>query len=378
MAQAWESPADNLIKAAQEDLNNYEKQAESLTPSKKPAITRILRMLPATEGRLKESENPEHPSWKETRKRLNDLNQRLNDLLAGKQADKPAASDPAASPDSEKDRFALDAQRDEDERNLRWLEKLLTNTRGTFDNLDPMTLQNPSEREYASKKLNEMSQVVKKFHNPEKPAIKAVIARVEALHASTQKAFVDAELKGKELEIAKKEAEIKKVAAEKQRQAEEKAAKASAPQDADKKMQAVQKLKEAGSAMPGDSQLAAEPMPEDAYQGSDKAELLELAQSKWNAQHADKKILAKGIAMRKWDRKTVWREDSLDPTKKYKVDFSSIQVWVITKTDEKVATQYTVEISKDHMKNDAFKVYVPEDLNSSGIFKTHMLLQNVK
>lgn len=82
--------------------------------------------------------------------------------------------------------------------------------------------------------------------------------------------------------------------------------------------------------------------------------------------------------MRKWDRKTVWREQPLEPTKKYKVDFSSIQAWVITKTDEKVATKYIVEISKDHMKNDEFKVYVPEDLNSSGIFKTHMLLKNVK
>ncbi|PKL46412.1 MAG: hypothetical protein CVV42_16625 [Candidatus Riflebacteria bacterium HGW-Riflebacteria-2] len=170
----------------------------------------------------------------------------------------------------------------------------------------------------------------------------------------------------------------KKGAAVKQQQVNEKTAKPSPDDEANKKLQAIQKMKDAGSAIPGDSQLAAEPMPENAYQGGDKAQLLEMAQSKWLAKHPNKPVLAKGIAMRKWDRKTAWREESLDPRKKYKVDFSSIQVWVISKTDDKVATQYIVEISKDHMKNDAFKVYVPEDLNSSGIFKTHMLLSNVK
>jgi len=171
---------------------------------------------------------------------------------------------------------------------------------------------------------------------------------------------------------------LKKGAAIKQQQSKEEAVKSSAQNEADKKTQAIQKMKDAGSAMPGESQLAAEPMPEDAYQGSDKAQLLQMAQSKWNAAHPDKPLLAKGIAMSKWDRKTTWREESLDPNKKYKVDFSSIQVWVIAKTDERVATQYIVEISKDHMKKDEFKVYVPEDLQSSGIFKTHMLLSNVK
>lgn len=177
---------------------------------------------------------------------------------------------------------------------------------------------------------------------------------------------------------ADKEAAMKKMGILKQQQVKEKAAKPMPQDQANKKLQAIQKMKDASSAMPGESQLAAEPMPEDAYKGGDKAQLLELAEKKWNAKHPDKKILAKGIAMRKWDRKTVWREQPLEPTKKYKVDFSSIQAWVITKTDDKVATQYIVEISKDHMKKDEFKVYVPEDLNSSGIFKTHMLLKNVK
>jgi len=144
------------------------------------------------------------------------------------------------------------------------------------------------------------------------------------------------------------------------------------------KLKAIKKMEADKSAIPSDDKLAAEPMPADAYRGSDKAQILQLAESKWNAKHPNKKILAKGIAMKKWDRKTVWRRESLNPNKKYKVDFSEIQVWVITKTDEKVATQYIVEVSKDHTKNDKYKVYVPEDLNSSGIFKTHMLVKNVK
>jgi len=177
---------------------------------------------------------------------------------------------------------------------------------------------------------------------------------------------------------ADKAAALKKLGVMKQKQVEKNVEKTTPEDQANAKLQAIQKMKDAGSAIPGESQLAAEPMPENVYQGGDKAQLLEMAQSRWNEKHPDKPVLAKGIAMRKWDRKTTWREESLDPTKKYKVDFSSIQVWVITKTDERVATQYIVEISKDHMKNDAFKVYVPEDLSSSGIFKTHMLLSNVK
>jgi hypothetical protein len=179
-------------------------------------------------------------------------------------------------------------------------------------------------------------------------------------------------------DAAQKAAALKKLGVLKQGQVEKKTYKSSPKGEANKKLQAIQKMKDAKSALPSESQLAAEPMPEDAYQGSDKAQLLELAEQKWNAQHPDKKILAKGIAMRKWDRKTVWREKPLEPTKKYKVDFSSIQAWVIAKTDDRIATQYIVEISKDHMNKDKFKVYVPKDLKSSGIFKTHMLLKNVK
>jgi len=376
IAHAWEVPADDMIKVAQEDMARYEQQAESLTPSKKPAIKRILQMLPAIEGRLKESQNQDHPSWKETRKRFDDLSQRLNDLLAGKQLSSSDVSGAAA--DTDKDRFAADARKGEDENNLRWLEKLFTNSRNTFENPDPMTFQDPKEREYANKKLDEMSKTIEKFHNRETPEVKAAIARFETLRADTQKAFVAAELKAQEIIEAQKEAEKQKLAAEKQRQIDENAAKAAAQDESDKKMHAIIKQKEAAAAGPSDSQIAAEPMPEDAYNGSDKAELLQMAQTKWNASHPDKAILATGIAMRKWDRKTTWREQPLEPTKKYKVDFSSIQVWVIVKTDERIATQYIVEISKDHMKNDEFKVYVPEDLQSGGIFKTPMLLEKVR
>jgi hypothetical protein len=181
-----------------------------------------------------------------------------------------------------------------------------------------------------------------------------------------------------QMDAAAKKAQMLKMKATKQAPTQQKPAKPTPQDQANAKLKALDKMKAAQSAMPNESQLAAEPMPEDVYGGSDKAELLSLAESKWNAAHPDKKVLAKGISMRKWDRKTVWRKESLDPTKKYKVDFSEIQAWVITKTDERVATKYIVEISKDHTKGDALKVYVPEDLNSSGIFKTHMLLENVK
>ncbi|MCK5683888.1 hypothetical protein KAJ27_07200 [bacterium] len=122
--------------------------------------------------------------------------------------------------------------------------------------------------------------------------------------------------------------------------------------------------------------LESQKMPEDKYSGNDKQEILTQAVEKWENKYSSLKVLSKGISMRKWDRKTEWRKESLDPTKKYKVDFSEIQVWILVKTSEEIASSYIVELSKDHMKNDTFKVYVP-DINGN-VFKTDMLLKNVK
>ena len=125
-----------------------------------------------------------------------------------------------------------------------------------------------------------------------------------------------------------------------------------------------------------ESILASTGMPADTYPGGDKQEILSLAVEEWNKKHSDKGLLAKGISMPNWERKTEWRYKSVDGTR-YKVDRSYLQVWVIIKTNDRLATQYFIELSKNHMQGDAITINVPANLQGD-VFKTEMLLKNVK
>ncbi|PCJ56696.1 MAG: hypothetical protein COA79_17995, partial [Planctomycetota bacterium] len=82
-------PADGMIKAAQNDLAKYEKQAKGIAPGNKNSVNRITRFLPMIKGRLASSKNKTDPSWVQTNKRLEVLIATLAALKDGKKA--PAA-----------------------------------------------------------------------------------------------------------------------------------------------------------------------------------------------------------------------------------------------------------------------------------------------
>ena len=125
-----------------------------------------------------------------------------------------------------------------------------------------------------------------------------------------------------------------------------------------------------------ESILAATGMPADAYSGGDKQKIIALAGKEWKKKHPDKGLLASGISMPNWERRTEWRYKSVDGSR-YKVDRSYLQVWVIVKTSERIATQYFIELSKNHLQGDAITLNVPANLQGD-VFKTEMLLKNVK
>ena len=125
-----------------------------------------------------------------------------------------------------------------------------------------------------------------------------------------------------------------------------------------------------------ESILAATKMPANAYSGGDKEQIISLAVKEWNKKHSDKALLAKGISMPNWERRTEWRYKSGGGTR-YKVDRSYLQVWVITKTSDTIATQYFIELSKNHMQGDKITLNAPKNLQGD-VFKTEMLLKNVK
>ena len=125
-----------------------------------------------------------------------------------------------------------------------------------------------------------------------------------------------------------------------------------------------------------ESILAATKMPSNAYSGGDKQQIISLAVKEWNNKHPDKALLAKGVSMPNWERRTEWRYKSGGGAR-YKVDRSYLQVWVITKTNDTIATQYFIELSKNHMQGDEITLNAPTNLQGD-VFKTQMLLKNVK
>lgn len=125
-----------------------------------------------------------------------------------------------------------------------------------------------------------------------------------------------------------------------------------------------------------ESILEATKMPADVYSGSDKNKIINLAVSEWNKKHPNKAVLARGISMPNWERRTEWRYHSVNGTH-YKVDRSYLQVWVIVKTSDWLATQYFIELSKNHMQGDKITLNVPANLHGD-VFKAEMLLKNVK
>jgi hypothetical protein len=91
-AEAQVEPADSIIKAALQDLDRFEKQAEGLTSSRKARAQRILNLLELVEQRLDGSANKEHASWIAASSRLQALKARLTALAEGKPA--PATAPP--------------------------------------------------------------------------------------------------------------------------------------------------------------------------------------------------------------------------------------------------------------------------------------------
>lgn len=106
--------------------------------------------------------------------------------------------------------------------------------------------------------------------------------------------------------------------------------------------------------------IAERQTPPNKYAGGDKEKLLQMTVDDFEKAFSGKKILAKGISSNNWERKTEWRSYSTGGL--YKVDYSRVQVWVITPKDDRVATILYNSISKNHMKNDEMLVYgFPKD-----------------
>ena len=101
-------PADSAIAGAVMDLDRFEEQVRSMTPSSGAGIKRVSRLLELTEERLLGSANQDHASWIEANERLTRLKQALADLAAGKMPGDTPPVEAAPAPASTADTAAAD------------------------------------------------------------------------------------------------------------------------------------------------------------------------------------------------------------------------------------------------------------------------------
>lgn len=119
--------------------------------------------------------------------------------------------------------------------------------------------------------------------------------------------------------------------------------------------------------------VASREMPKDLYQHEDRDEMLKITEETFKKTFPDKPVLASGIYDAEWDRQTSW-EVTTNGGALYKRDVSEIYVWVVVKKSNELATIYSSNLFKNHMKGDLITSY-GYDKNKPG---RDMLMDNVK
>lgn len=95
--------------------------------------------------------------------------------------------------------------------------------------------------------------------------------------------------------------------------------------------------------------------PEDKYQGDDKQKIKDMVRAEWKEHYPQDEILGMRIRMDDWERYTDkrWSDGS---ESWYTVDYSELQVLVFVKKDDKRATAWPINVTKDHKNNEKLEV----------------------
>jgi hypothetical protein len=126
-----------------------------------------------------------------------------------------------------------------------------------------------------------------------------------------------------------------------------------------------------------DEQLLATNLPpDDQYNGQDKQQMLDAIKAKWSQSGVAGDVLKSGINSSEWKRDAYWRFDGTDTF--HKTDLSKAQGYVVVKTDDKVATVYYINLTKDHLANDKIEAFFFDDPKTKPDVTRKMLLANVK
>jgi hypothetical protein len=122
--------------------------------------------------------------------------------------------------------------------------------------------------------------------------------------------------------------------------------------------------------------LATNRVPDDQYNGPEKQQMLDAVKAKWSESGVAGDVLKCGINSSDWKRDTYWRFDGTDTF--YKTDRSKAQGFVVVKIDNKTATIYYINLTKDHLSNDKIEAFYFDDPKAEADVTRKILLNNVK
>ena len=121
--------------------------------------------------------------------------------------------------------------------------------------------------------------------------------------------------------------------------------------------------------------IAENTLPNDAYTGGDRDELVAHATKAWAEQQADAQVLTARIPSQAWSRDTRWEWSN---GAFYKIDASKVQVQLIIQHDDKLAVIRPVNLYKNHLKGDTVNAYPMDTIDEQLQPRRYLMLEKVK
>ena len=121
--------------------------------------------------------------------------------------------------------------------------------------------------------------------------------------------------------------------------------------------------------------IAENTLPNDAFTGGDRDELVAYATKAWAELQPDAQVLTARIPSQAWTRDTRWEWSN---GAFYKIDASKVQVQLIVKHDDTLAVIRPVNLYKNHLKGDTVNAYPMDAIDEDLLPQRYLMLEKVK
>ncbi|MDW8263090.1 MAG: hypothetical protein RMJ35_11240, partial [Phycisphaerales bacterium] len=126
-----------------------------------------------------------------------------------------------------------------------------------------------------------------------------------------------------------------------------------------------------------DDIIAANRPLDDRYQGPDRGQILALIQEKWEKEGNGAQVLKVAVNGDQWQRTTRWDWSSANKAWQ-KVDYSSLQGYLIVKDTDTQAVAHYINVKRDHLANDRLTAWFLSDPRETPDLGNRFLIENLK